>query len=96
MNTSNYLNQLLRSGQFWFLKESAMDLWLSNKNPEALAYLAIACHCMDEDSMGQHWLQECRLNLSKDLQKELTSTIPNHAPANIEPKVRLMLSELAA
>ncbi len=96
MTISGYLNQLLKDGQFWFLKESAMDLWLIDKNPQVLPYLAIAYHCMDQVSVGQHWLQQCRCNLPRDEQMALANSIGSHAPADVEPQVRLMLNELAA
>ncbi|MFG1489913.1 hypothetical protein ABMA58_11750, partial [Oceanospirillum sp. HFRX-1_2] len=77
-------------------KESAMDLWLINKNPQVLPYLAIAYHCMDETSVGDHWLQQCRCSLPKKEQKELADSIGSHIPANLKPQIHLMLNKLAA
>lgn len=96
MTISGYLNQLLKDGQFWFLKESAMDLWLINKNPQVLPYLAIAYHCMDETPVGEHWLQQCRCNLPKKEQQELVNNIGRHIPDNLRPQIHLMLNQLVA
>ncbi|SEG22874.1 hypothetical protein [Oceanospirillum linum] len=94
MIIAGYLNQLLRDGQFWFLKESALDLWMSNKNPQALPYLAVAYDCLNESPVGRQWLQECRQSLSVDEQRELVESIGRNAPANAAPRIRMMLKAL--
>ncbi|MDX1399324.1 MAG: hypothetical protein R3204_12420 [Oceanospirillum sp.] len=96
MTIASYLNQLLREGKFWFLKESAMDLWLISRNPAALPYLAAAYFCMDDSPLGQHWLQQSRQNLAPGEQKELAHEIGGNAPANVAPKVTLLMSKLSA
>ncbi len=94
MIIAGYLNQLLRDGQFWFLKESALDLWMSNKNPQALPYLAVAYDCLHERYIGIQWLQECRQSLSADEQRELAESIGRNAPENAAPRIRMILKAL--
>ncbi len=94
MIIAGYLNQLLRNGQFWFLKESALELWMSNKNPQALPYLAVAYDCLHERHIGIQWLQECRQSLSADEQRELAESIGRNAPANAAPRIRMILRAL--
>jgi len=48
------LPELLREGKFWFLKESTLELWLINKKPKVLPYLAIAYYCVDDTHVGYH------------------------------------------
>lgn len=90
-----YLNQLLRDEQFWFLKESAMDFWLLSQDPKALPYIAIAYYCLDEDTVGRHWLQRSRKSLNPEQQQEVFSIMAPHAPKSFSKKVNFMLHELA-
>lgn len=96
MTIASYLNQLLQDGQFWFLKESAMDLWLLDRNPIALPYLAVAYCCLGEPQTGKHWFQMCLKTLPPEDQEAVVKTISPLAPAEVTRKIRLMMHQQAA
>ena len=92
---SGYLNQLLRDGQFWFLKESALELWLLDRNPKVLPYLAIAYCGLEQAQVGQHWLQQSCRNLSTQEQKALAVILSDQTSDLAIPRLQQFLNQLA-